>query len=248
MNKPVLLIRGAGNESDATALSQLGITSLIDPYLEIAVSVEKADAMNMYNFLCDTEEPLWLIATSTNAIKYWAEIVGADEITAALSVKRDLRFAAIGEATAAALIALGARQVLTPQSANSDSLITALVEYPPSTAIIPGGNLAMAQLPSALRSSGWTLKTGVVYTTSPIEVEPRSVPLLQNGEIAAVLIRSPSAARALLARVPHPNIPIVCAGQTTSRAVEALGIRVAAVAEDPTPGAVAATIVSVLTK
>ena len=248
MNKPVLLIRGTGNETDATALSELGIASLIDPYLEIAVSDDKTDAKNMFNFLCDAEGPIWLIATSTNAIKYWAEIVGADEITAALSVQADLRYAAIGEATAAALIALGARQVLTPQSANSDSLITALIEYPASTAIIPGGNLAMAQLPSALRSSGWILKTGVVYTTSPIKAEPRSVSLLQNGEIAAVLIRSPSAARSLLARVPRPNIPIICAGSTTAKTVEALGIRVAAVAEDPTPGAVAATIVSVLTQ
>ena len=248
MNKPVLLIRGTGNESDATALTELGIASLIDPYLEIAVSVDKTDAMDMYNFLRDAEGSLWLIATSTNAIKYWTQIVGVDEITAALSVKKDLRYAAIGEATSAALIALGARQVLTPQSANSDSLITALVEYPPSTAIIPGGNLAMAQLPSALRSSGWILKTGIVYTTSPINREPTSVARLRDGEIAAVLIRSPSAARALLARVPHPNVPIVCAGQTTARAVEALGIRVDAVAEDPTPEAVAATIVSVLTK
>ena len=248
MNKPVLLIRGTGNETDATALSELGIASLIDPYLEIAVSDDKTDAKDMFNFLCDAEGPIWLIATSTNAIKYWAEIVGAGEIRAALSVKADLRYAAIGEATSAALITLGGREVLTPQSANSDSLITALVEYPPSTAIIPGGNLAMAQLPSALRSTGWILKTGVVYTTSPIKVEPRSVHLLQNGALAAVLIRSPSAARALLARVPNPKIPIVCAGQTTSRAVEALGIRVAAVSEDPTPGAVAATIVSVLTK
>ena len=248
MNKPVLLIRGTGNESDATALSELGITSLIDPYLEIAVSVDKTDAKDMYNFLCDAEGPIWLIATSSNAIKYWAEIVGAKEISAALFAKKELRYAAIGEATATALIALGAGQVLTPQSANSDSLITALVEYPPSTAIIPGGNLAMAQLPSALRSAGWILKTGVVYTTSSIKAEPSSVHLLQNDGIAAVLIRSPSAARALLARVPQPNIPIICAGQTTSRALEALGIRVAAVAEDPTPGAVAATIVSVLTK
>jgi len=248
MNKPVLLIRGTGNESDANALTERGIASLIDPYLEIELSLDKTDAMDMYNFLCDSEGPLWLIATSSNAIKYWAEIVGAKEITAALSVQKELRYAAIGEATAATLIALGARQVLTPQSANSDSLITALAEYPPSTAIIPGGNLAMAQLPSALRSSGWILKTGVVYTTSPIKAEPSSVTLLQNGEIAAVLIRSPSAARSLLARVPNPNIPIICAGSTTAKAVEALGIRVAAVAEDPTPGAVAATIVSVLTK
>lgn len=248
MNKPVLLIRGTGNDSDATALSELGITSLIDPYLEIAVSDDNADALEMYNFLRDSEGPLWLIATSTNAIRYWAELVGAEKITAALSVQKELRYAAIGEATSAALIALGAHQVLTPRSANSDSLITALVEYPPSTAIIPGGNLAMAQLPSALRSSGWTLKTGVVYTTSPIKAEPSSVHLLQNGEIGAVLVRSPSAARALLARVPHPITPIVCAGQTTSRVVEALGIRVAAVSEDPTPDAVAATIVSVLTK
>lgn len=246
MARPVLLIRGAGNDSDAAALAALGISSLIDPYLEIAVSDEKSDAIDLFNFLVESPGLLWLIATSINAIKYWAEIVGTEKLTAALAARKELRYAAIGRATSKALIDLGASQVLTPQYANSESLATFLLDYPPSIALIPGGNLAMTGLPRKLSAAGWTVRTGVVYTTLPIATEPRSLSLVRKGEIAAVLLRSPSAARAFLAHVPRPEILIICAGPTTAKAVAELGVRVDAVAEDPTPDTVATAILSLL--
>lgn len=248
MAKPVLLIRGTGNESDSAALSALGVPSLSDPYLEIAVSDEKNGALDLFNLLVESQGPLWVIATSTNAIKFWGQIVGTEKLVAALAAREHLHFAAIGQATSKALVDLGADQVLIPQSADSASLAGLLLEFPPGTALIPGGNLAMTYLPHELLTAGWTVRTAIVYTTSPVEDEPKSVPLVRNGEIAAVLLRSPSAARAFLTRIPHPGIPIVCAGLTTARTVAELGIKVDVVAEDPTPGTVAAAIVSLLTR
>jgi len=246
MAKPVLLIRAAGNDSDAAALSDLGISSLVDPYLEIVVSQERGGAIDLFNSLNESHGPLWLIATSVNAIKYWAEIVGIAKLITALSARTDLRYAAIAEATSKALIDLGARHVLTPKYANSASLIDSLLELPPSSALIPGGNLAMTSLPSGLKAAGWNVNTAVVYTTSSVKMEPKSVSLVRKGGIAAVLLRSPSAARAFLTHLPHPGIPIICSGPTTANAVEELGIRVDAVAEDPTPRTVSAAILSLL--
>jgi uroporphyrinogen-III synthase len=247
MAKPVLLIRGTGNDSDALALSKLGVSSLVDPYLKIAVSDETKDAFDLFNSLVESLGTTWLIATSVNAIRFWAEIVGSEKLAEAIS-RRGMRYAAIGQATSNALVDLGATDVLTPQDATSASLITSLLEYPPSTAIIPGGNLAMINLPRNLRTAGWTVRSGVVYTTSPVSQEPKSVSLVRSGDIAAVLCRSPSAVRAFLAHVPKPEIPIICSGPTTARAAMEFGIRVDAIAEDPTPDTVAATIVSLLTR
>lgn len=248
MPRPVLLIRATGNESDAAALSELGISSLIDPYLEIAVSDEKDEALDLFNFLNQSHGLVWLIATSVNAIKHWSEIVGTEELKAALMARKDLRYAAIGQATAKVLMELGASQVLIPDEANAASLATALVVLPPGIALIPGGNLAMTELPRQLEVADWTVKTAVVYTTTLTQKAPESVALVDKGEVAGVLLRSPSAAQAFLTHIPHPGLLIVCAGTTTAKTVEDLGIKVDAVAKDPSPATVAAAIESLLTR
>lgn len=246
MAKPVLLIRAAGNGSDASALADLGIPTLVDPYLEIARSDDRSDAIELLDSLVNSEGLIWVIATSVNAIRYWAEIVGIDELKSALAARRGLHFAAIGEATAKSLIDLGASHVLTPPRADSASLATALLELPPSAALIPGGNLAMVELPHELVAAGWNVQTGVVYKTAPVATEPSSAALVRSDEIAAVLLRSPSAARAFLTYLPSPTTPIICAGPTTAKAVAEFGIKVGAVAKDPTPATVAAAIASYL--
>jgi uroporphyrinogen-III synthase len=247
MDKPVLLIRGTENESDATALAGLGVPTLIDPYLKIAANPDSTDALGLLKSLVQSHEPTWLIATSVNAIRFWAKIVGSKKLMSAIS-RADLRYAAIGNATSKALVEIGASQVLTPPEATSASLITSLLAYPPGTAIIPGGNLAMANLPRELETSGWVIKAGVVYMTSPMTQEPETVAMAKNGDVAAVLFRSPSAVRAFLAHVPQPEVPLICSGPTTARAALELGIRVDAIAEDPTPDTVAATIATFLAR
>jgi uroporphyrinogen-III synthase len=75
---------------------------------------------------------------------------------------------------------------------------------------------------------------------------PASTRLVQAGAVAAVVLRSPSAARAFASFAPGAVVPVVCAGPTTARAAAALGLDVAAVAADPTPAAVATAVRHVL--
>lgn len=247
MVKPVLLIRGESNEVDAAALLKMGIPSLIDPYIEIKVANDPTEGEHLLTLLESSDHPVWLLATSANALKFWSRIVGEDRLRAAIATRTNVRFAAVGESTADALRKMGAKEVFIPNEATGKSLAEALVGISPSDhALVPGGDLAMQSLPSTLISAGWQVSTAVVYVTSPVEEEPNSAHLIRESEVSAILFRSPSAVRALTHFVPHPTIPLVCAGATTAQALEGQGLKVAAISPKPSAQVVASTIYSIL--
>ena len=247
MVKPVLLIRSERNDVDADALGKLGIPSSIDPYLEIRVTSEGGEGLRLFELMCSSEQPLWVIATSRNSIHYWAQLVGGNAFRSELQNHKNLNFAAVGEATAQTLRDYGARDVFLPSLPEAATLAQELIGHDPkSTALIPGGNLAMPNLPLTLRKAGWGVQTAEVYRTSRVSAEPDSVGPLRKGDFSAVLLRSPSAVEALLHFVPRPLVPLVCAGSTTASAVYAHGLTVDLLSPKPTPEVVARTISSLI--
>lgn len=247
MLKPVLLIRSDNNESDQAALQALGIPTLVDPYIAVNISADTTQAQDLLSLLESAEAPLWLIATSVNALKFWGESVGVERLRDAISANQRLRFAAIGETTANALRQLGAKDVYVPAIATGRTLADDLIAtFPVGHALIPGGNLAMTTLPAVLISAGWQISTAITYTTSRIAHEPKSAQLVRDKEVSAVLFRSPSAVRALAYFVAEPEIPLICAGVTTAREVEEQGWTVSAISSEPSAEVVASTIYSIL--
>lgn len=247
MVKPVLLIRGDKNEVDEEALAKLGIPSLIDPYIEIRIVEDPTDGEQLLSLLEGSEDPVWLVATSVNAFKFWSQLVGKDRLSSVILKRPNLKFAAVGEATANALRNLGAAQVLIAKESTSKSLADDLVSIDPiGHALIPGGNLAMKTLPSTLMSARWRVNTAVVYTTSPVRNEPKSARLVRDREVSAILFRSPSAVRAFTHFVPNPVVPLVCAGVTTAQALEDQELKVAALSPKPSAEVVASTIYSLI--
>lgn len=247
MIKPVLLIRGDNNEVDEVALTKLGIASIIDPYIEIKVASDPSEGEGLLSALESSDHPIWLLATSVNALKFWSRIVGEDRLRAAIARSTNVKFAAVGESTAQALRKMDAGDVFTPNEPTGKSLADALVRISPTGhALIPGGNLAMKSLPSTLTSAGWRVSTAIVYTTSTVENEPKSARLVREREISAILFRSPSAVRALTHFVPNPAVPLICAGTTTAHALEDRGLAAAAISTKPSAQVVASTIYSLL--
>lgn len=245
--KPVLLVRGESNEVDAHALNKLGIPTLIDPYLEISISKDPTEGLELFGLLRSVQGPLWVVATSRNAIRFWAMMVGEERLHSELQAHPNLKFAAIGEASADALRSYGASEIFLPSNAQAQTLAEELVQkYPKSHVLIPGGNLAMPNLPSILTTAGWTVFLAQVYTTERVSIEPQSAEGVRKGEFSAILLRSPSAVDALTHFVPKPQVRLVCAGSTTASAVQALGLKVDALSPKPTPDAVAGAIYSLI--
>jgi uroporphyrinogen-III synthase len=242
MPKPVLLIRGERNDTDAAALADLGIETHIDPYIRVERSKDPRGAERLLQALQSPSENPWLIVTSANAVRFWIEAIGRQVLVDAISQNPGLQFAAVGEQSAEALRELGAKNVHTPEEQTAAGLAALLVLLPRGHAIVPVGNLAMKSLATELAAAGWRIDTDVVYDTEPIEERPPSADLVASGAFAAVLLRSPSAVRAFLHHVPAPVIPLISTGPTTSRAIEDRRMVASATSSSPSPEAVAETI------
>lgn len=237
----VLLIRANRNEVDAAALSELGIASVTDPYLSITSSQNIAGARRMLEAL-RSNQPTWLIATSTNALSFFEDLLDSGELEQVIRSNRSLRFAAIGEQTQRELEQRGAVAVVTPWQAYADSLADILVQSQPCRVVIPSGSIAMNTLNTALTEHGFEIVSGVVYNTDTVHDTPESVVSVLSGRISAVLFRSPSAVRAFHSFNGVANIAVFCAGTTTARQAELLGYTVTAISENPSPESVAHTI------
>lgn len=254
MPKPVLLIRAAGNAADAEALAALGLESVTDPYLDIrAIPGPEgySAATALLEKLSGLGEGDWVIATSANGLKHWAALYGENNLRAALNAAsvRGVRFAAIGPSSAKLYSKFGIHDVLVPGSAYGEALAAEVIAKAGAgahRALVPGGNLAMPTLSNALTDAGWHVATIAVYVTSPVRHRPGSADALARGDFAAVLVRSPSAARAIFEFCGPTSVPFICGGETTAQAARELGYVVAAVAHETAPAALAQTIFEVV--
>jgi uroporphyrinogen-III synthase len=87
----------------------------------------------------------------------------------------------------------------------------------------------------------------VVYETSVVRPEPVSTTLLRSGDISAIILRSPSAARAVAQHLgQRTHIPVVVSGPTTAEAAQSLGFNVAAVSESPSAAHMAKAVEAVI--
>jgi uroporphyrinogen-III synthase len=236
----VLLIRANRNQADAAALSKLGIQTRTDSYLNISAVENQSGALRMLSAL-EAPGPKWLIATSTNVLSYWSELLPAGELERAIQ-RHDIHFAAIGSQTSAQLLELGADEVLVPRVNNGRSLAEEIALTKPMTVVLPAGSIAMQDIPNRLTQAGFEVITEVVYRTEPVTDQPASVLEIAQGDLTAVLFRSPSAVRAFLEFNPRPNLALFCAGRTTSRELAKFGLTADLVSEDPSPEAVALEI------
>ncbi|MFA7322846.1 MAG: hydroxymethylbilane synthase [Candidatus Nanopelagicales bacterium] len=244
---PVLLVRASDNEADAAALAALGVPTISDSYLEMRKSAQAGDAQRL---LAQLEAgPGWCIVTSQMAIPSWVGLVGEEPLRRAFAhaVTGGMKIAVVGDKTAGSIRALGFDVDLIARLPSAAGLMAELPAEP-SSVVFPHGSIAMRTLPDALMQLGWIVHEGVVYETSVVEHEPVSTRLVNDGHISAIILRSPSAARAVLRHLGQaPGIPVIVSGPTTAAAASSLGFNVAAISESPAAPHMAAAVMQAIT-
>lgn len=245
---PVLLIRPAGNQADVAALNAIGQPSWVDPYLTVQPVSEASGAHELLGCL-DPVIRGWVLLTSQRALPSWEHLVGTEELHRRLRTcaASGWRLGLIGPGTAASVPDLGWASPLVPQRATAAELAGALLQAsPPSRAVIPQSTIALGVLAETLGGAGWDVRARAVYQTTPVAHTPASASAVIRGEVSAVVLRSPSAARALFHfGPPAREILLVAAGSTTAAAVAELG-RKPVLAETPNPRDVAAAVAASL--
>ena len=222
MIRPVLLVRPDGNDTDAAALVAAGIPVLVDPYLVVSPASDEVPGQQLLVDLEASGGGDWLVLTSPRAIAAWNALVGSDALTQAVAGARarGLRVAAVGTSTAST-IDPPAELVGT---SGADALVDDLTALPPGRALFPHGRLTRPALPDALTTAGWTVASAVVYDTVPVTERPASAGAVSSGNVAAVLLRSPSAVAAVARWADVPaGVRIVAVGPSTTAAAHERG-------------------------
>jgi uroporphyrinogen-III synthase len=173
----------------------------------------------------------WLTVTSATTV----DVLSAHGVT----LPRGTRVAAVGETTAAALVAAGYRVDYVPRRDNSAAGL--LAEWNDATGgaeslriLALRSDIARPVLTDGLRAAGHSVESVIAYRTVGVPVDPEIAAAVAEGRVDAILVTSGSVAGQIaeqLGPVPE-HTAIACIGPRTAADARAAGLRVDVVAED----------------
>lgn len=222
----VLLIRPDHAEIEAAVLRAAGLDVVVEPWLVVRPTKDAAAPRALADDLQNAGAGDWLAITSPRTWSAWQESAGLD-LTDLLqdSISRGLRIIVTGPATARSL-PLG--DALIPADPSAAGILLELAGQPVGRLLLPHSAQAYPRLAAGLASLGWVVRHASVYETATVETRPTTADALAAGHFDAVVLRSPSAVRALEVHCPIPDAAVVTVGPSTTKAAEGHGWRVIA--------------------
>jgi uroporphyrinogen III methyltransferase / synthase len=182
----------------------------------------------------------WVAFTSVNAVRAVREKF--DEYGLDARAFSGLKIAAVGEKTAAAMVAWGLRADLVPTGEQSARGL--LDDWPPydevldpiNRVFLPRADIATETLVAGLLDLGWEVDDVTAYRT--VRATPPPAPTreaIKSGRFDAVVFTSSSTVRNLvgIAGKPHASTVIACIGPATAKTAEEHGLRVDVLAPSP---------------
>ena len=191
----------------------------------------------------------WVAFTSRNAVKAVRERF--EEYGLDARAFAGIKVAAVGEQTAADLLAWGIKPDLVPSGEQSAAGL--LEDWPPYDAVfdpidrvfLPRADIATENLVAGLVERGWEVDDVTAYRT--VRAAPPAAPIreaIKSGGYDAVVFTSSSTVRNLvgIAGKPHTSTVIACIGPATAKTAEEHGLRVDVLAPSPSVAALASAL------
>ncbi len=150
-----------------------------------------------------------------------------------------MKVASVGQATEAALTALGVRPLVPERGSGPAALIGPLLcsVRGDTQVLFARGNLVGPALTGALRGGGVTVDEVVTHTTVREEDPPATATAAWvSGVVDAVLLTSPKAVRGMIDRLGPPRAGMVvgCMDEVTAEVARTSGVRVDVIGTSPT--------------
>jgi len=188
----------------------------------------------------------WIAFTSVNAVRAVREKF--EEYGLDARAFSGIKVAAVGEQTAASLVAFGVKPDLVPSGEQSAAGL--LEDFPPyddvldpiNRVFLPRADIATETLVAGLVELGWEVDDVTAYRTVRAAPPPAATrEAIKTGGFDAVVFTSSSTVRNLvgIAGKPHATTVIACIGPQTAKTAEEHGLRVDVLAEEPSVGALA---------
>lgn len=231
----VVITRPAHGSRLAERLRELGADVLDVP----ATRLEQLDPAPLREALQRLDEFDWLVLTSQNAVRYlWQELRGLGLDARALAT---CKLAAVGPATADALLAHGLAVDVTPERFVAEGLLEALGardDVIGARVLLATAQGARELLPDGLMTLGADVE--VVHAYRSVPDAAAAAPLraaLDGGEADLVTFTSASTVRGFVEAVGAERaarVPAVCIGPATGTAARAAGLDVRGEAAEAT--------------
>ena len=237
--RSVVITRPLGQSAPLRAMLEgQGATVVEVPVIAITDPEDGGDALR--SAAADVAAYDWVVFTSANAVHRFARLMRDD------GALGSAHFAAVGGATAEALLSHGLVADLVPATATAAGLVDAMPPAEPAGApaerarggrvLFPRAADAREVLAAGLRAKGWEVTEVEAYRTVTAGPEDGATDAaLDSASRADVLtFASPSAVasyRKLSGARPVPGV-VVCVGPVTAAAARAAGFEVDVVADD----------------
>jgi uroporphyrinogen III methyltransferase/synthase len=247
--------------SFGAALQKAGFESVYFPVIEIR---PLEDLSELDRALAEMEQYAWLVFTSVNAVEivferlkiHHRDTESAEKNNQNLSelrvslVDSDVKIAAIGPKTAAALRVREIEPSLIPDEFVGEAILPGLGDLRGKQVLLPRAEIARKELPEAIRAAGGVAHDIAVYHTLPAAPDPTGLAALKAG-VDVLTFTSPSTVDNFVEIVRQngldplalPGNPkIVCIGPITAKAAHDAGFAVAASADEYTTEGMIKTI------
>jgi len=240
----VLVPRGGPwGDQVAANLRSKGAQPIVAPMINFAAT-DDAPALNEALTRLAAGDFDWMTITSATTV----DVLASHRAVVAPRT----RIAAVGETTAAALVAAGYRVDIVPSEENSARGL--LEEWETATAgVIPlrvltlRSEIAKPLLSEGLRRIGHDVESVVAYRTIGVPVSDQVVADVNAGLVRAVLVTSGSVARQVqdqFGLIPE-NTLVACIGPQTAKDARAMGLRVDVIADERTAESLIEALVKV---
>ncbi len=226
-----VVVTRAAEAAEATVerLAALGAEVIAAPTLSIA---PPADEGAIAAAAASIDKYRLIAFASQNAVDYFMRRLRDARALAGKTV------AAVGERTAAALLARGIRADIVAADATAEGLAAALAGVA-GPALLPRAAEGREALAEALAARGVEVDAPAAYRTVAVPPEQLAAVAAEiaRGAVDAVTFGSPRTAEALLAALPDPStlahVIVAAIGPTTAAALARAGVRVDVVPPHP---------------